>query len=76
VRIDSTRGTVLSGRMRCAPAVIQVGPQKERGEKFQYRHPSVDYGFKRWYQDQGRTFEQQENEAAKWEKLAKEITQR
>jgi hypothetical protein len=36
----------------------------------------VDYGFKRWYQDQGRTVEQLEKDAAKWEKLAKEITQR
>jgi iron(III) transport system substrate-binding protein len=45
-------------------------------EKFQYGHPSVDYGFKRWYQDQGRTIEQLEKDAAKWEKLAKEITQR
>jgi len=45
-------------------------------EKFQYGHPSIDYGFKRWYQDQGRTVEQLEKDAAKWEKLAKEITQR
>jgi ABC-type Fe3+ transport system substrate-binding protein len=45
-------------------------------EKFQYGHPSVDYEFKRWYQDQGRTVEQLEKDAAKWEKLAKEFTQR
>jgi len=45
-------------------------------EKFHYGHPSVDYGFKRWYQDQGRTLDQLEKDAAKWEKLAKEITQR
>lgn len=45
-------------------------------EKFQYGHPSVDYGFKRWYQDQGRSIEQLEKDAAKWEKIAKEITQR
>jgi hypothetical protein len=45
-------------------------------EKFQYGHPSVDYGFKRWYQDQGRTIEQLEKDAAKWEKLAKEIIHR
>jgi ABC-type Fe3+ transport system substrate-binding protein len=43
-------------------------------DRFHYGHPTNDYGFKRWYQDQGRTLEQLEKDAAKWEKLAKEIT--
>ena len=45
-------------------------------EKFQYGHPTVDYGFTRWYQDRGRTLAQLEAETTRWEKLAKEITQR
>jgi iron(III) transport system substrate-binding protein len=45
-------------------------------DKFQYGHPANDYGFKRWYQDQGRSLQEYEKEAAKWEKLAREITQR
>jgi iron(III) transport system substrate-binding protein len=45
-------------------------------DKFQYGHPTVDYGFKRWYQDRGRSLAELETESAKWEKLAKEITQR
>jgi len=45
-------------------------------EKFQYGHPSNRLPFKRWYPGFGRTFEQFEKDSEKWEKLAKEITQR
>jgi hypothetical protein len=45
-------------------------------DKFQYGHPTTDYGFKRWYQDRGRSLAQLEADSARWEKLAKEITQR
>ena len=45
-------------------------------EKFQYGHPSKEYGFTRWYPDAGRSIEQYEKDSAKWEKLVKEITQR
>ena len=45
-------------------------------EKFQYGHPTVDYGFKRWYQDRSMPLPELEKETARWEKLAKEITQR
>jgi iron(III) transport system substrate-binding protein len=45
-------------------------------EKFQYGHPSKDYGFTRWYPDAGRSIEQYEKDSAKWEKLVKEITQK
>jgi iron(III) transport system substrate-binding protein len=45
-------------------------------EKFHYGHPTVDYGFKRWYQDRGRPLAELEADSARWEKLAKEITQR
>ena len=45
-------------------------------EKFQYGHPSKEYGFTRWYPDAGRSIEQYEKDSAKWEKLVKEITQK
>ena len=45
-------------------------------EKFQYGHPSKDYGFTRWYPDAGRSIEQYEKDSARWEKLVKEITQK
>lgn len=45
-------------------------------EKFHYGHPTVDYGFKRWYQDRALSLADLEKETARWEKLAKEITQR
>ena len=45
-------------------------------EKFLYGHPTVDYGFKRWYQDRGQSLADLEKDSARWEKLAKEITQR
>jgi iron(III) transport system substrate-binding protein len=45
-------------------------------DKFQYGHPTVDYGFKRWYQDRGRSLADLEKDSARWEKLAKEITRR
>lgn len=45
-------------------------------EKFQYGHPSKEYGFTRWYPDAGRSIEQYEKDSARWEKLVKEITQK
>jgi iron(III) transport system substrate-binding protein len=45
-------------------------------DKFHYGHPTVDYGFKRWYQDRGRSLADLEKDSARWEKLAKEITRR
>ena len=45
-------------------------------EKFQYGHPTNAVPFKRWYPGFGRTVEQFEKDSDKWEKLAKEITQR
>ncbi len=45
-------------------------------DKFQYGHPTTDYGFKRWYQDRARPLAELEADSARWEKLAKEITQR
>lgn len=45
-------------------------------DKFHYGHPTVDYGFKRWYQDRNRSLADLEKDSARWEKLAKEITQR
>ena len=45
-------------------------------DKFNYGHPATDYGFKRWYQDQGRSLEDYEKDSIKWGKLAREISQR
>jgi ABC-type Fe3+ transport system substrate-binding protein len=45
-------------------------------EKFQYGHPSQEWPFKRWHPGFGRTLEQFEKDSIKWEKLAKEITQK
>ena len=45
-------------------------------DKFNYGHPASDYGFKRWYQDQGRSVEDYEKDSIKWGKLAREISQR
>ena len=45
-------------------------------EKFQYGHPSNNLPFKRWHPGFGRSLEQFEKDSEKWEKLAKEITQR
>ena len=45
-------------------------------EKFQYGHPTNSVPFKRWHPGFGRSVEQFEKDSAKWEKLAKEITQR
>jgi iron(III) transport system substrate-binding protein len=45
-------------------------------EKFQYGHPTNGVPFKRWHPGFGRSVEQFEKDSARWEKLAKEITQR
>ncbi len=45
-------------------------------DKFNYGHPSSDYGFKRWYQDQGRSVDDYEKDSIRWGKLAREISQR
>ena len=45
-------------------------------EKYQYGHPSNTLPFKRWHPGFGRTLEQFEKDSEKWERLAKEITQR
>jgi iron(III) transport system substrate-binding protein len=45
-------------------------------EKFQYGHPTNAVPFKRWHPGFGRSVEQFEKDSEKWEKLAREITQR
>ncbi|HVO92812.1 MAG TPA: extracellular solute-binding protein [Terriglobales bacterium] len=45
-------------------------------EKFQYGHPSNDMPFQRWHPGFGRSVEQFERDSEKWERLAKEISQR
>ncbi|MBI2987203.1 MAG: ABC transporter substrate-binding protein [Deltaproteobacteria bacterium] len=53
-----------------------LGDGRKVLEKFNYGHPSANYGFKRWYSDAGMTIDEYEKENAKWEKLVKEITQK
>jgi iron(III) transport system substrate-binding protein len=45
-------------------------------EKFHYGHPTNTVPFKRWHPGFGRSVEQFEKDSDKWEKLAKQITQR
>ena len=45
-------------------------------EKFQYGHPTHEVPFKRWHPGFGRSLEQFERDSEKWERLAKEISQR
>jgi iron(III) transport system substrate-binding protein len=45
-------------------------------EKYQYGHPSNQLPFKRWHPGFGRSLEQFEKDSEKWEKLAREISQR
>ena len=51
-----------------------LGPEGQKIlEKFQYGSASKDYGFKRWYPEQGLTTEQYETASNKWDKLLREI---
>lgn len=45
-------------------------------EKYEYGNPTKDYGFKRWFPEQGTTTEQYEKLDAKWEKVLRELTRK
>ena len=54
-----------------------LGPSSRKIlEKFQYGHPSNEMPFKRWHPGFGRSLEQFERDTDRWERLAKEISQR
>lgn len=51
-----------------------LGPEGQKVlEKFEYGSASEDYGFKRWYPEQGLTTEQYEKIDARWDKLVREL---
>jgi len=51
-----------------------LGPDGQKIlEKFEYGSAANDYGFKRWYPEQGLTTEQYETASNKWDKLLREI---
>jgi len=51
-----------------------LGPEGQKIlEKFEYGSASSDYGFKRWYPEQGLTTEQYEKANDRWDKLLREI---
>lgn len=51
-----------------------LGPDGQKIlEKFQYGNASKDYGFKRWYPEQGLTTAQYEKANDRWDKLLREI---
>ena len=51
-----------------------LGPEGQRIlEEFEYGSASKDYGFKRWYPEEGLTTEQYERASNKWDKLLREL---
>ena len=45
-------------------------------EKYEYGNPTKDYGFKRWFPEQGLTTEQYEKLDAKWDKLLRDMSRK
>ena len=45
-------------------------------EKYEYGNPAKDYGFKRWFPEQGLTTEQYEKLDAKWDKLLRDMSRK
>ncbi len=51
-----------------------LGPEAQKIlEKLQYGNPTQDYGFKRWYPEQGMNTEQYERANERWEKLLRDL---
>jgi iron(III) transport system substrate-binding protein len=55
-----------------ADFILGEGGQKVL-EQYEYGNPTKDYGFKRWYPEQGLTTEQYEKLDEKWNKILREI---
>jgi iron(III) transport system substrate-binding protein len=63
------------GALLLADFILGAGGQKVLAE-YQYGNPSKDYGFKRWYPEQGLTAEQIDKLEAKWRATLRELTRR
>jgi iron(III) transport system substrate-binding protein len=55
-----------------ADFILGEGGQKVL-EQYEYGNPTKDYGFKRWYPEQGLTTEQYENLDEKWNKVFRDL---
>jgi ABC-type Fe3+ transport system substrate-binding protein len=58
-----------------ADFILGEGGQKVL-EQYEYGSPTKDYGFKRWYPEQGLTTEQYEKLDEQWNKLLRELGRR
>ena len=58
-----------------ADFILGAGGQKVL-EEYQYGNPTKDYGFKRWYPEQGLTTEQYEKLDEKWIKTMRELSRK
>jgi len=58
-----------------ADFILGEGGQKVL-EQYEYGSPTKDYGFKRWYPDQGLTTEQYEKLDARWNKTLRELSRK
>lgn len=55
-----------------------LSPEGQRiyEEKFRFAVPTKNYGFKRWYPEQGKTLEQYEKAEERWKKLLQNLTRK
>jgi len=54
-----------------------LGPGGQRVlEEYEYGNPTKDYGFKRWYPEQGMTAEQIDSLESKWRTIMRDLTRR
>ncbi|HEX9787281.1 MAG TPA: hypothetical protein VGB09_04605, partial [Candidatus Binatia bacterium] len=58
-----------------ADFILGEGGQKVL-ERYEYGNPTKDYGFKRWYPEQGLTAEQIDKLEGKWRTTLRELTRR
>ncbi|MDP9129537.1 MAG: hypothetical protein M3N35_04060, partial [Candidatus Binatota bacterium] len=58
-----------------ADFILGPGGQKVL-EEYEYGNPSKEYGFKRWYLEQGMTAEQIDTLEGKWRTIMRDMTKR
>jgi iron(III) transport system substrate-binding protein len=58
-----------------ADFILGAGGQKVL-EEYEYGNPAKDYGFKRWYPEQGLSAEQIDKLEAKWRATLRDLTRR
>ena len=58
-----------------ADFILGPGGQKVL-EEYEYGNPTKDYGFKRWYPEQGMTAEQIDSLESKWRTIMRDLTKR